>query len=275
MFKRINCENCQCLYDELDKECPSCGTSNPFVEHKRFGGNALIVPFWMQIVLFSVGWLGFQILGITISVILLGTSLEGIKQEAVLTFTAYGLLTVALVAIQSTQFKKYIKQIKNWLAPILGIAGFVAIIIFNISYGVFLNMAGLAVEDNANESSVNSIITAYPLLSLLVVGILGPLCEEITYRVGFYGFFRRINKYLAYGLTILVFALIHFDFTCFTSGTFINELLNLPYYMAAAFAMCFAFEKTGFWGGFAVHATNNIFSVLITLISSQMMIKLL
>lgn len=277
MFKKIHCENCSYAYDELDKVCPKCGTKNPFVPHRKFGGNALIVPFWMQIVLFFVGWLGFQALGLILGLFVKVLTLEEVQKTAILTFVTYALLGGILIAIQATQLKKYAHASKNWMAPLLGLAGFGAIMMFNFSYNIFLTITGLAVENNANEETVESIITVYPLLSVLIIGLIGPLCEEITYRVGLYGFFRRINKYLAYAITILVFAFIHFDFTCFTAGwaTIQNELLNLPYYMAAAFVFTFLFEKVGIMGSFAAHATNNLFSILVTLVTSNMIVKLL
>lgn len=277
MFKKIYCEECQTKYDELDKVCPKCGKENPFVPHKRFGDNALIVPFWMQIVLFAIGWLGFQLLGLLLSLVVGLMDLEAVKKTAILTFVSYTLLAGALIGTQATQLKKYAKQAKNWIAPLLGLAGFFAIMAFNFTYNIFLNVTGLSIQNNANEETVDSIITVYPLLSVIVIGFVGPLCEEFTYRVGFFGFFRRINKYLAYVLTILVFAFIHFDFSSFAVGgqTLLNEFLNLPYYMAAAFVFTFLFEKVGFFGAWAAHVTNNLFSVIFTLIASVFSIKVL
>jgi membrane protease YdiL (CAAX protease family) len=277
MFKRIYCDQCQTKYDELDKVCPKCGKENPFVSHKRFGDNALIVPFWMQIVLFAIGWLGFQLLGLILTFIVGVMDIEAVRKNALITFLAYGLLAGILIATQATQLKKYIRSAKNWLAPILGLAGFFAIMIFNFTYSIFLNVTGLSVTNNANEESIDSIITIYPLLSIIVIGIIGPLCEEFTYRVGLYSFFRRINKYLAYAITILVFAFIHFDFSSFATGgeTLVNELLNLPYYMAAAFVFTFLYEKVGFFGAWAAHVTNNLYSVIFTLIASNFALKVL
>ena len=268
MFKKINCEKCQCAYDEMDQACPKCGEKNPFVPHKKFGQNALFVPFWMQITLFFVGWLGLQLLGLVLSLITSTASLEDVQKSAIVTFVTYGILGAALIGIQATQLKKYLASFKNWLAPLLGLAGFAAIMLFNMSYNIFLQITGLAIQDNANETAINSYITAYPLLAILIIGIVGPLCEEITYRVGLYSFFRRINKYLTYAITILVFALIHFDFTAFGAGgsVLINELLNLPFYLAAAFVFTFLYEKVGFAGSFFAHITNNLFSVFSTLI---------
>ena len=83
---------------------------------------------------------------------------------------------------------------------------------------------------NDNENAIDSITNAYPLLSLLVFGIMGPVVEEFTYRVGLFSFIRRFNRPAAYIITIAIFALIHFNFQ---STNIVNELINLPSYIVA------------------------------------------
>ena len=278
MFKKITCENCGKRFDEIDQNCPACDEPNPNVPQKRrFGNKGLYVPFWMQITLFFVGWLGLQVLAIIFQLIAQLAGFEDVVRSAFVMFGAYTTLGIALLAISCTQIKKYLKAFKNWLVPIAGVIGLFAILAFNLTYNTILSILKIGVSDNANEQSVNSYITAYPVLSIIVIGLIGPLCEEITYRVGFYGFFRRINKYLAFALTMVVFALIHFDFGAFAEGgdVLINELLNLPFYLAAAFVFTFLFEKVGFGASFAAHASNNLLSVLSTLALGQCVIPLL
>lgn len=278
MFKKIQCSKCECRYDGMAQNCPKCGEPNPNVPPKKlFGNNTTYFPFWMQIVLFFVGWLGFQALGLILSFIIGGINAEDITKEAILTFSAYGILTCALVGICNKHVVELAKTFKKWLAPVAAIGGFMALMSFNMIYSTFLNALNLGVEDNANETSINSIITVYPVLSILIIGLLGPLCEELTYRVGLFSFFKRINKFLAYGVTLTFFALIHFDFDALFSGgsTLVNELLNLPYYLAAGFVFTFLYDKIGFASGYMAHATNNLASVLSGLIASQLVVHIL
>ncbi|MCR5332547.1 MAG: CPBP family intramembrane metalloprotease [Bacilli bacterium] len=272
MFRKINCPKCNQPYDEMKQNCPHCNEPNEKVpQHKFFGNKATFVPFWLEIVLFAVGWLGFQVLGLVLSLVIKLAPWDVIVKEAVLTFSAYGLLGGIMIAISCKHLKELALSFKKWLVPVSAIVGFIAILTFNMVYGSIIKLIHLDISDNANETSINSITTVYPLLSILIIGLVGPLCEELTYRVGFYSFFRRINKYLAYALTMVFFAFIHFDFEAFSIGgaTLINEFLNLPYYLAAAFVFTFLYEKIGFGASFACHATNNLASVLSTLLLSK------
>ena len=79
---------------------------------------------------------------------------------------------------------------------------------------------GEIAQDNANEKAVNEIILNTPILSFLFVVIIGPLCEEITYRLGLCNFLTRKNKFLAVALSAIIFGLIHFNFGCFKYGTY-------------------------------------------------------
>ena len=79
----------------------------------------------------------------------------------------------------------------------------------------------------------------------------------------------RINKYLAYAVTILVFAFIHFDFECFGKGTLVNELLNMPFYLFAGFTFTFLYEKFGFGASVMAHVSNNLYSIIMTVIMSK------
>ena len=74
---------------------------------------------------------------------------------------------------------------------------------------------------------------------------------------------KRKNRILAYVATIIIFTLIHFDFG---AKTMTNELLNIPYYAAAAFAFTFAYDQYGFAASVTAHVANNLFSVITEII---------
>ena len=133
---------------------------------------------------------------------------------------------------------------------------------FNLFYNLILSLAGVSIADNANESSLNSIVTAFPMASLLFFAFIGPVCEELTYRVGLFSLTKRVNRIFAYIVTIIVFTLIHFDFT---SKTMVNELLNIPFYAFAAFVFTFLYEKFGLASSVSAHITNNLFSLLVSI----------
>ena len=105
--------------------------------------------------------------------------------------------------------------------------------------------------------TLRSFITIYPFISLIFLGVIGPICEELTYRVGLFSVLKK-PKWLAYVIGTLVFALAHFSFT---STNIINELVNLPVYIVSGFALCLAYDKFGLAASLTAHTVNNIYSV--------------
>ena len=239
------------------------------------------MPLWKQLTLFGVGLFGLQIISLIIQVFLvliyrqnhtqaeLEIFLDSVQVNAILNFSIYAIVFAILALILFKDNIRVLKTFKNWVVPVSAIIGYLAILAFNYIYGIVLNVAGVSISDNANESGITSIVKAYPLLSVIIFGMVGPICEEITYRLGLYSSLRRVNKYLAFILTILIFAFIHFDFTAFNASdptVLRNEFLNLPYYLFAAFVFCFLYEKFGFASSLSAHITNNLVSIISTII---------
>ncbi len=282
MFKKVGCPNCYKNYDDALEKCPFCGENNEYCKQTK-GSQASFLAFWKQILLVFVGSLGFQILGLILQLIVLGYGKArfGYTGDELAQFAsgpwaivfidglAYFLLFTALVLVCFKDSIGLLKKFKGWKPYVVGGITFGTIIMFDVTYNMILNLFQVESSSNANQSVLTSAITVAPIICLLMFGIIGPICEELTYRVGLFSFFRRINKYLAYAITILVFALIHFDFECFSKGTWLNELINLPFYMFAGFAFTFAYEKFGFAASVSAHISNNIYSILATIILSK------
>ena len=171
-------------------------------------------------------------------------------------FITYAMLFVAIVAITNIDFKKVKNDFKNWLGFIVGVGFGIGLIMFSIIYTQIVNLFYES-EINENEEALRSFITVYPITSLIFLGIIGPICEEFTYRIGLFGVLKK-PKWLAYVIGTLVFALAHFSFT---SENMINELINLPVYVFSGFMMCLVYDKFGLAGSLTAHTVNNIYSV--------------
>lgn len=276
MFKKVICPACQNPIDGEEYVCPYCHHKN---EKKRKNHALTMIPFWRQLILFLVGFAFFQVFASVFSVIVFGLAFaeygEGTfayynfvtsaKSSALINFVSYFVVFGVLSAILILDAYKLVRSFKNWRAVIAGVIGLGAILLFNMVYSTVLSLTGLTIADNANENNINDIVALYPILSIIVFGLLGPICEEITYRVGLFSFFSRINKVLAYVLTIIVFAFIHFDFT---STTMINELLNMPLYGFAAFVFCYLYDHYGFAGSVYAHVSNNLLSITTVIINT-------
>jgi len=277
MFKKNRCEACHSEYDDKYEVCPYCKANELPLKKRLWGNKTIYLKPIKQIFFFVIGFGGLNLLALIlgllvqmIAAIRLGNVdavkefVNSVQYSAIVNFTIYGILVVGLLGLVNKDVIKLLKSFKNFLVPIAAIAGFAAVMIFNLIYSSILTACGINMSTNDNEQALDSIITVYPVLSILIFGIIGPLCEELTYRLGLYSFLRRINKYLAYAVTIVVFALIHFNFT----GDMVIELLNLPFYIVAGFMMTFVYEKVGFAGSFALHSLNNLTSVLSQIILS-------
>ena len=237
-------------------------------ETSRFGNK--MIPAVKQFVIFLVGWVGFRIFAATIQIgIGVVAKAQGQDINAVLNQTstamivnsaAYLGLLIALVIIINFDVIKLFKSFKHYQSYIAGLVCLVSIFAFTYVYNLFLGMIKTPTSSNANESSIQEISNAYKFTSIVIFGIIGPICEELTYRVGLFSLLRRKSKVMAYLLTIVIFAFIHFNFDL-NPTVLLNEILNLPFYMFAAFAFSFTYEKFGLAGSLTAHIANNVISL--------------
>lgn len=249
------------------------------LEDKQKLKNMTFLKNWKYLVLFSVGLFGLTVVQFVVSFVtsLIAAGIYGTQTANYHTFTSSSIYTmivngVAYVCIfgvfiflSSRDINEYLKSFKKWQPYVAGIIGFAAIITFSIIYSSILNATGVKTTDNANETAVNSVVATFPFASLLILGIIGPICEELTYRIGLFTFLRKINVFLAYIATIIIFAFIHFDFN---SETIVNELLNLPFYAFTAFVFSFLYERFGLAGSLTAHVINNVLSIASTILGN-------
>ena len=245
-------------------------------ETSRFGSK--MIPAVKQLITFLAGWIGFRIVATFIQMIFIfvgratGESsaeiLGRFETSMIINSFCYISLLIALLLIINLDVVKLLKSFKQWQSYLAGAICLISIFAFNYIYGITINVLkefgiiNIPVSDNVNEASLQSLQDVYPITCLFVFGLVGPICEELTYRVGLFSLLRRKNRAFAYWITILVFALIHFNFST-NPTTLLNELLNLPYYMFAAFAFSFTYEKFGFAASVSAHIANNVISLFL------------
>jgi membrane protease YdiL (CAAX protease family) len=134
-----------------------------------------------------------------------------------------------------------------------------AVIGLNIFVGVIYQIFNIQTTSNNNQELINSLVFSMPVISIITFVFLGPIVEEFTYRLGLFSYIAERNKWLAYGITMIVFGFIHFDFTT-TNVT--NELLNMPFYLLAGLAFSYIFYKENFAVVTYAHILNNLISVI-------------
>ena len=151
-----------------------------------------------------------------------------------------------------------------------------------LGFGFFLMIVSSAVTiifrlfdqstgSNANEQGVDAITTSYPILSLLIFGIVGPICEELTYRAGLFTAIKKYNRIFAYIGTAVIFGLIHFDFSSFGTPSLISELINIPSYIVSGLLLCYFYDYKGIGASTIAHITNNFIAILVQIISMYLL----
>ncbi len=218
------------------------------------------IPLWKRLVLFVLCIGGLHLIALIVGVCLINVY-EETELNAVINLVTYAILFVLMFSIIVLDLPKFLPAFKSWKPYVFGIVGAVAIVTFEIFYTSIVNLF-YDYSVNQNESSVRSVIDLYPVWSVLILGFIGPLCEELAYRVGLFSSVNKINKVLAYIVTIVVFALIHFRF----NGYIWDELVNLPSYVVSGFVFTFLYDKFGFGASLTAHVSNNLYAVIVNII---------
>ncbi len=291
MKEKIKCKKCGLLIDEDSITCPYCGypvdkknessseaktQESNVIEPKSnkvrffdFPTREINITPYKSIALFLIGSIGFQMFAQLLSMIFgLFPNLHfihNIQGSAALNFSMYFLMFGVLALIMNSDVIKFIGDFKKgstWLNGVMN--GFFLIVVSSAIGLIFKSFGNVGV--NNNEATIDSMTDIFPFLSVIVLGILGPICEELTYRAGLFNFIKKYNRIWAYLGTAIVFGLIHFDFTCFAKGTYVSELLNLPSYIVSGLLLSYFYEHNGLAASITAHATNNLFATLIQII---------
>ena len=256
-FEENKCSNCGHWHDAWQPKCPKCGEKNPENRAVPFNEVTFTNPF-IEVILFIVGFAGIQLIADIIRNIIgdlnLRSTMTTVELNMLLNYGTYGILFVLLVGICSIYipklFKSFAKPEFLW-----GIMVGIVILSFDIFWGMIT--APLGVTTNENQTAVNDISKPNLFLAIVFLCIIGPLCEELTYRVGLFNFTRRINRVLGYLTVSVIFGLIHIhDYAS------VNEWLSYPPYVFAGLAFAFAYEKWGLGASFIAHFLVNFLATL-------------
>ena len=263
LFKSKKCSNCFVYYDPTLEQCPACHKENELCTQRSFPSNIVFFHSTAQIGLFLCG---FAYIGMLISEILASACLSGMKDSSLRTalvlLTSYLMMFGALLTICfTTRRKSFLKKFTRWPDYLFGLA---------YAGGIF--GAGLIISSivtifyqgvNNNQNAAIDLINNYPIIATFVTCLLGPICEELTYRVGLYSFFRRINKVLAFIVVIAIFAMIHFDFT---ASDIVGELWSLPSYLACGAILTIAYIHRGPACSMTAHVVYNTIAMLMVIL---------
>ncbi|MBR0294586.1 MAG: CPBP family intramembrane metalloprotease [Bacilli bacterium] len=280
MFRnKTTCPSCLKTIDILNVDCPYCQTHNNEYDKLKLSSNAVNVAWYFQLIFFAVGWMGIQIIASIIQVAVLFISRVPVEEFtsrmdilAPVEFITYGLELVIMIILLF--ISKGYKQVRRPFTDIIegektyitGILGVVVIFILSIVYELFRQ--NFNTSTNTNQALIETMVKTYPILCLIFFGIIGPFCEELTYRVGLFGLLRRWNRVGAILLSAFIFAFIHFDISSLllivTEGDFnpiIDELWNFPSYLIGGLGLVLLYDLFGFGASTTAHILNNVMSI--------------
>ena len=282
-FEKTQCKDCQKIFDNKLNECPKCKTKNENANLLDNEKQMLWVDAIRQILLFFLTWIGLTVFSlltqvITISAMImqnpnldvdsLATNVDVIMIPNVV---AYIVMTI-IIGIVMLPFRHKLLQQFNKLKPYFYGLGFTGLLICaSIVWGIISNYIYIAItgdmptSGNINQITLEKIISVYPVISIIIFGIVGPVVEEFGYRVGLFNFLRRKNRIFAYIVSAIIFGLIHFTIPSTANG-WVNELLQIPNYIIAGALLCFAYEKYGLSASITAHVLNNVISIIMVMV---------
>ena len=278
LFAKTTCPHCGQKYDPAKGECPFCHTKNDLPERGHGWEGVTPTGIGEEIALFLTGSLGLTLVAILLSYVIQSLAKSAFASEG---FSGEALLSAMEGFVTTTAYSAYVNLgtylvLFTLLLFVLGRNVYLLTAKFRkgstywgilIGFGMMIITAilsaSLGVKPNPNETRVESIESFAPYASLVIVGLIGPFCEEVTYRVGLYTVLKRFNWVVALVVTSLVFTFIHFDFSNIAS---LNEWINVPIYLSMAVILTWTYEKFGFGASFLAHATNNFVGVLLAIL---------
>lgn len=245
-------------FDEVNNSIEAIGNANiTLPKVKKEPADEL--PNKSKILLFLVGfaYIGLLlislVLGIIINLLTLDISLKNILLQTFTYLVLFGVL-FWICWPSRKHFVKEFKDVSNWKNGI--IYGLIAIASEIFVSLLITSFVGLQ-ETNGNQVAVEELITGYPTLMFIVSVIIGPMCEELTYRVGLFGFIRKRNETLGLIISAFVFAFIHIDFVDFS---LMAELTAFPIYLTIGVVFGLAYKKGGLPCSYVAHAMINLIS---------------
>ena len=264
-FSNKKCSNCQGYYDATLEQCPYCHKDNELYQRKSVLNNVFFFHPFAQAGLFLAGfaYVGMLVCEIIGSMFFGGFLNPLLQKVLILAFTytmMFGaLLTIALTTRRASFLKRYTRPLDYAFGAVYAVALVLAGFIIGTIVSQFYKG-----DNNANQAAAILISHNYPIIAGIILCLLGPICEEFTYRVGLYSLLRRINVFLAMAVTVVIFALIHFDFS---AEDIMSEVWSLPSYFASALILTLAYEHRGPACAMTAHIIYNTFAFITILVT--------
>ena len=184
-----------------------------------------------------------------------------VDRTCITEFVSYSIIFALMITILRGDIKKYLPKFKNWVPYVVGVAVGLSVLLLDELYVRFVNIF-YTTGNGGNGTDIGKIVSIYPVASLFMFGFIGPMCEELTYRVGLFGSLKRWNRVWAYIISSLVFGFIHMKF----QGNIATEFILLPTYVFPGVMFALAYDMYDLPCSYTAHITNNLIAIISVII---------
>ena len=262
LFGLNKCPECGQRYDKCLSRCPKCHHENESRPERCVKSNFPYLSWPTELFLFAIGYVGLVFVSTIVA--LLTSGVEDITLQLMLNNgISYLIIFLGIGVFLFINRDNFFSYFKSWQPYAYGV------VIFIVMFGLSLILSALLsliqpVDPGTNQSVVELMVKNYPVISIVLLAVIGPIVEELAYRVGLFSLLSRFNKVFAYVLTILIFSLMHIDFM---AEDIVNELLNLPSYLLGAVVLTVSYDIKGPACSIFVHILNNLLSCILILVN--------
>ena len=118
-----------------------------------------------------------------------------------------------------------------------------------------------ASRPNLNDSAISAQVESAPRMTVVIVVLLAPFVEEVLFRGLVFGGLKDKSRALAYGVSCLLFALMHvWQFAVAEQD--VTYFLLMVQYLVPGLVLAWAYDRGGtLWSSVALHAAANALSV--------------
>lgn len=246
-------------FDEINNSIEKMGFS-PTPVMKKDENNEEKLPFKTKLILFLIGfaYAGFLVIQLVWGFIFSFIKDKEVTYPVVVVTITYLSMFGAFVYFGIKNKKYFINKLKDPTKYLYGLICGLITIGIEMIIAYIINVL-FPSDINANQKAVESYITAYPTLMFFITVVIGPLCEEITYRVGLFELLKEKNETMALIVSSLIFAFIHISFT---DTTVIAEVTAFPIYLCIGLCLTYGYKKYGLPCSYIAHLSLNLISFL-------------
>ena len=238
----------------------------------------MVTSPWENLFLFLFGWLGFQLLGLLVSLCFNGAissgSLNSRQADMAVNLLVYAIVFLVFFCYLSLYNRAARTTItvgftKAGGGIATGFYWFVGSLIVSALYSLIVSAIPWMTVNN-NQAAIESSGVLFPIPTFVFTVLLAPFCEELTYRGGLNTLIGRWNRIAGLFISAVIFALIHFDLQGIITDaikgdmfTLYRELLNLPTYIIAGLGLGMAYQSTGnITCSWFCHTFNNLIAFI-------------